>query len=200
MKLIVLSSLFLWGICFPIQAQTPVVSSFPKNSIRLGVDHLSLDAPDGTARRVMVRYNRHFTQRWTLEGGLGYLSAHHTLQALLFSMEGKRRERVMAEATIFFDVLKHPNHAFRLGGGPAFWYRNEELLGNVHYRVLDNTHILYYLAEINQVKGHSLGYQLAADYEYRIPEVNVSLGARFTFANLDTAISSMLGLTAGYHF
>ncbi len=200
MKLIVLSSLFLWGICFSIQAQTPVVNSFPKNSIRLGVDHLSLDAPDGTARRVMLRYNRHFTRRWTLEGGMGYLSTPHTLQASDLVLEGKRRERVMVEASIFFDVLKHPNHAFRLGGGPAFWYRDEELLGRAQYRVLDTGHILYYLAEVNHVKGHSLGYQLAADYEYRIPKVNVSLGARFTFANLDTAISSMLGLTAGYHF
>lgn len=46
-----------------------------KNSIRIGVDYMSLDSPDDLGLRYGVRYARHFAgDRIVIEGSLGYLN------------------------------------------------------------------------------------------------------------------------------
>ncbi len=96
-----------------------------KNSVRIGVDYMSLDAPDDLGFRYLARYARHLTNdRVVLEGSLGYLNIQNRrLVANNFYFEGRPRQRVTADLTASFDFLRDTRQALRLGGGPSVWYR-----------------------------------------------------------------------------
>ena len=98
-----------------------------KNSIRVGIDYMSLDAPDDLGLRYGIRYARHFIDdRVVIEGGLGYLNIkNRRLVANNFYFEGRPRQRVTADLTALYDLLGNSRQAFRLGGD--FQFGTEEM-------------------------------------------------------------------------
>ena len=74
-----------------------------KNSIRIGVDYMSLEAPDDLGFRYLARYARHLANdRIIIEGSLGYLSTKNRRLALNgFYFEGRPRQRITADLTAY---------------------------------------------------------------------------------------------------
>lgn len=173
-----------------------------RNSLRIGADYMSLDAPDDLGYRYMARYGRHFGKdRLVLEGSLGYLSTpnRHLLAQQVY-LTGLPRKRITADLTIAFDLLGSSHHALRLGGGPSLWYRSDDALRSASYIVHQDgslTDISVVRSKINEV---NLGYHLIGEYEYALDN-NVTLGARVGIASFTKAgMSSLAGINIGYRF
>jgi len=173
-----------------------------RNSLRIGADYLSLDAPDDLGYRYMARYGRHVGRdRLVLEGSLGYFSTpnRHLLAQQVY-LTGLPRKRITADLTIAFDLLPSSHHALRLGGGPSIWYRSDDALRSASYVVHQDgsvTDISVVRRKINEVNP---GYHLMGEYEYALMD-NVTLGARIGIASFTKAgISSMAGINIGYRF
>jgi hypothetical protein len=110
--ILLLSGLLLSG---SLQAQVPA----NRNSIRLGIDLTSLDAPDDVGLRYVGRIARHFANDRIVvaaEGGYMQITSQNWLSNDVDPGPNKR-ERFTADATVLFDLLHSPRQALRLGGG-----------------------------------------------------------------------------------
>ena len=173
-----------------------------KNSIRVGIDYMSLDAPDDLGLRYGIRYARHFIDdRVVIEGGLGYLNIkNRRLVANNFYFEGRPRQRVTADLTALYDLLGNSRQAFRLGGGLSVWYRRDEILREARSVPGQNGQPSGIEVVSEKANETNAGFHLIAEYEYVI-STRISLGARVGMANLDKAgISSFAGVNVGYRF
>lgn len=173
-----------------------------KNSIRVGIDYMSLDAPDDLGIRYVARYARHLANdRIVLEGSFGYLCIEN--RRLVFNnfyFTGRPRQRVTADLTVSFDFLRDARHALRLGGGPSVWYRKDDRLREARSIVDQNGQITGVTILNEKVDEANFGYHLAAEYEYIIG-ARTTLAARVGMANLARAgISSIVGINVGYRF
>ncbi|WP_420150810.1 hypothetical protein [Spirosoma sp.] len=172
------------------------------NSIRIGIDYISLDAPDDLGIRYGLRYARHFANdRIVVAGSLGYLSIKNRRQvANNFYFEGRPRQRITADLTALYDILRSTRHAFRLGGGLSVWYRSDEILREARSVPGQNGQPAGIEIVSEKANETNVGFHLVAEYEYLIGS-RTSLGAQVGMANLDKAgISSFAGINVGYRF
>lgn len=173
-----------------------------RNSIRVGVDYMSLDGPDDLGFRYVARYARHLANdRIILEGSIGYLSIENR-QSIFnnFYFTGRPRQRVTTDLTVMYDFLGHPRHALRLGGGPSIWYRKDDDLREARSVTNQNGQITGVTTRSEKVEEANFGYNLAAEYEYLLVS-RTTLGGRIGIANLNRAgISSIVGINVGYRF
>ncbi|GAB3789960.1 hypothetical protein GCM10028818_59350 [Spirosoma horti] len=173
-----------------------------KNSIRVGIDYMSLDAPDDLGLRYGVRYARHLANdRVVIEGSLGYLNIRNRrLIANNIYFVGRPRQRITTDLTALYDLLSSNRQAFRLGGGLSVWYRKDEILREARTVPGQNGQpdgIEVFSEKTNET---NVGFHLVAEYEYTV-SARTSLAARVGMANLDKAgISSFVGINIGYWF
>ena len=173
-----------------------------KNSIRIAVDYMSLDAPDDLGLRYGVRYARHFAgDRIVIEGSLGYLNIkNRRLIANNIYFVGRPRQRITADLTALYDFLGNRRQAFRVGGGLSVWYRRDEILREARSVPGQNGQPSGIEVISEKANETNAGFHLVAEYEYII-SARTSLGARVGMANLDKAgISSFAGVNIGYRF
>ena len=173
-----------------------------KNSVRLGIDYMSLDAPDDLGFRYGVRYARHLANdRIVLEGSLGYLSVENRRQVLNnFFFEGRPRQRITADLTVSFDLLRSLDHALRLGVGPSIWFRKDDIIREATAARNQSGNIVGVNVTNDRVDETNFGYHLMAEYEYAIAS-QITLAGRVGFASLNKAgISSIAGINVGYRF
>lgn len=172
-----------------------------RNSLRLGADYMSLDAPDAMGYRVVGRYARHFADdRLVLEGSLGYLkipNREHTING--FYVEGRPRMRLTSDLTFSYDFLRSPRYALRLGMGPSAWYRQDDSVRRFGFKTSSDGTIEINNLERERVNEVNFGYNMAAEFEVAI-NYRLTAGLRFGIAYLDGMGSSMLGLNVGYRF
>lgn len=192
--LLLLGSLLLSGLA---QAQTPT----HRNSIRLGVDLTSLDAPDAVGPRYVGRFARHVGKdRLVLAAEVGYIYAM-TLNLPFNDVDPgpNHRERFTADATVFFDFLRHPRHALRLGAGLSAWYRRDNLYRGAR-AVFTPTGLQGVSIDRQQRHGLNTGGHLATEYEWLFDR-SWGIDVRLRLASLNGAgISSILGTGISYRF
>jgi hypothetical protein len=173
-----------------------------ENSVRAGMDYMSLDAPDDLGYRMRAGYARHVgNDRLVFGVSLGYLKVQNWEHMVNnYSIEGRPRERVTTDVTVSFDFFKNTRHALRVGGGPSVWYRQDDRLRSANYLILENGRLADVKTQWERFDELNMGYNLLAEYEYGItPEI--SLAGRFGVANLKrSGMSSILGLEVGYRF
>ncbi|MCY7357761.1 MAG: hypothetical protein LH609_09875 [Rudanella sp.] len=192
--ILLIGSLLLSGT---LQAQSP----YGRSSVRLGADLTSLDAPDAVGTRYMGRLARHFkNDRIVVAAEAGYLYIS-TLTQLFNGIDPgpNRRERFTADATVFYDFLRHPRHALRLGVGVSAWYRRENTYRGA--RILSSPSSTGGVAiDRQQLHGLNTGGHLATEYEWLFNS-RWGLDVRLRVANLKGAgISSMLGGGISHRF
>lgn len=172
-------------------------SQIGRNSVRLGVDLTSLDAPDAVGPRYVGRLARHFRQdRLLITAEAGYMRLAMANQPFNGIDPGvNRRTRLTADVTVLADLLPNPNHALRLGGGLSTWYRQDDIYMGATRVGLDNVAI-----DRRSRREVNTGWHLAAEYEW-VFVPNWGIDARFRVANLSAAgISSMLGMGISHRF
>lgn len=195
--------LFLTLLLFSLSFSECSAQVMPaKNSVRAGLDYMSLDAPDELGFRYTASYARHlFRDRLVLEASAGYLKQDNE-QFLFrtFYFKGRPRERFTADVTAWFDVLGHPVHALRLGGGPCFWYRKDDALREATSLRDNNGGIRGVSIRNERMDEMNVGYHLKIEYEYLIG-FRIPLAAQFGWAQLSRAgVSSIVGMKLGYRF
>ncbi|MPR34426.1 hypothetical protein [Salmonirosea aquatica] len=195
------------GFCLLSCSFTKAQVATYKNSVRAGIDYMSLDAPDDLGYRARLGYARHIgNDRLVFGVNLGYLKVRNwehianIYTANNYSIEGRPRERVTADVTVSFDFLKNQRHALRIGAGPSVWYRKDDRLRSAQYIVFENGTLTDVKTQWERFDELNVGYNLLAEYEYLItPEI--SIAGRFGVANLRrSGISSVFGLEVGYRF
>ncbi len=172
-----------------------------RNSVRLGVDLTSLDAPDAVGPRYVGRLARHFSNdRFVVAAEGGYMNK--TTSNFPFNDVDpgpNQRERFTADATVLFDLLPHPHHALRLGAGLSAWYRRDDVYRGATALL---TPAGLPAVVINRQKLHELnmGAHVAIEYDWLFNE-RWSADVGFRLADLSKAgISSMLGVGVNYRF
>ena len=185
--ILLISSLLL---SFTMQAQTP----YGRNSIRLGADLTSLDAPDAVSTRYVGRLTRNFkNDRIVVAAEAGYLYVSTLTQPFNGIDPGpNRRERFTSDATVFYDFIRHPRHALRLGVGVSAWYRRDNIYRGARLLSSPNSNGG---VSIDRLQTHALntGGHMATEYEWLLTP-HWGIDVRLRVANLKGAgISSMLG-------
>ncbi len=168
-----------------------------RNSVRLGVDLTSLDAPDAVGPRYVGRFARHFRQdRLLFTAEAGYMRLATTNQPFNGVDPGdNRRTRLTADVTVLADLLPSASHALRLGGGLSAWYRRDDIYRGATRVGLDNVAI-----DRRSWRGVNTGWHLAAEYEWLFAS-DWGVDGRFRVASLGAAgISSMLGMGISHRF
>lgn len=191
---LLLSGLLLAG---SLRAQAPV----GRHSVRLGVDLTSLDAPDAVGSRYVGRLARHFgNDRIVVAAEAGYMyvtSSNHPFNGV--DPGPNRRERFTADATVLFDLLRHPRHALRLGAGLSAWYRRDDT-----YRgatgLFTPAGLQGVAIDRQQRNGLNTGGHVATEYEWLF-DPRWGADVRLRVASLGGAgISSMLGAGVSHRF
>ncbi|GAB3334606.1 hypothetical protein GCM10027299_42950 [Larkinella ripae] len=173
-----------------------------KNALRVGVDYLTLDAPDDLGYRYLGRYARHLgNDRIVLEASLGYLKvANNRSLPNAYVFQGRARKRITADFTASFDFVKSSQHALRLGIGPSVWYREDDRWESVDYLINPDGSAAGISIKNRQINEVNLGGSAVAEYEFAATE-RLMLGARLGLTTFKTAsISSLAGLNLGYRF
>lgn len=189
-----LGGLLLSGL---LQAQVPV----GRNSVRLGVDLTSLDAPDAVGPRYVGRLARHFgNDRIVVVAEAGYMNVTSSNQPFNDVDPGpNRRERFTADATVLFDLMRHPRHALRLGAGLSAWYRRDNTYRGARMLV-SSTGSQGVAIDWQRNHGLNTGWHVATEYEWLF-DPRWSVDVRLRVANFRAVgISSMLGAGIGYRF
>ena len=181
-----------------VEAQSPT----HRNSVRLGVDLTSLDAPDAVGPRYIGRFARHLgNDRLVLAAELGYMYVMTLNQPFNDVNPGpNHRERFTADATVFFDLLRHPRHALRMGAGVSAWYRRDNLYRGASAVFTPTGGLQGVAIDRQQRHGLNTGGHLATEYEWLFDR-SWGIDVRLRLASLhDAGISSMLGTGISYHF
>lgn len=172
-----------------------------RNSVRLGVDLTSLDAPDAVGPRYVGRLARHFgNDRFVVAAEAGYMArstSNHPFNEV--DPGPNQRARFTADATVFFDLVPHPRHALRLGAGLSAWYRRDDIYRGA--TALFTPAGLQAIVIDRQKRSElNLGGHAAIEYEWLF-DSRWSADVRFRLADLSQAgISSMLGAGISYRF
>ncbi|RRB15509.1 hypothetical protein [Larkinella knui] len=189
----------LVGLLMTASLQAQVLQN--RNSIRLGVDLTSLDAPDAVGLRYVGRLAHQFrNDRFLVAAEGGYITKTTLNQPFNEVDPGpNHRERFTADATVFFDFLPHPRHALRLGAGLSAWYRRDDTYRGAAALLAPTG--LQGIA-IDREERHELntGGHVAVEYEWLF-DPRWGVDVRLRLANLNQAgISSMLGTGISYRF
>lgn len=181
-------------------AQTP--QSIGRNSVRLGIDLTSLDAPDAVGPRYVGRLARHFgNDRFVIAAEAGYMRVTSATQPFNGVDPGSnRRERFTVDATAFVDLLPQLNHALRVGIGLSAWYRREDIYQGA--AAIWGPASLQQAVTIDRLERNQLntGVHFATEYEWLFtPRWGVD--ARFRLVNLEKAgFNSVLGAGVSHRF
>lgn len=192
--LLLISGLLLSGL---LHAQRPI----GRNSLRLGVDLTSLDAPDAVGPRYVGRLARHLANdRIVVAAEAGYMYVTSANQPFNDIDPGSnQRKRYTTDLSILFDLLRHPRHALRLGAGVSAWYRRDDTYRGAT-AVVTTTGLQGVTIDRQQRHGLNTGGHVATEYEWLFSR-HWGVDARLRVANLDGAgISSMLGAGLSYRF
>ncbi|KAA9347788.1 hypothetical protein [Larkinella humicola] len=192
-------SLLLIGLLWTTSVHAQVIQN--RNSIRLGVDWTSLDAPDAVGPRYVARLARHFGHdRFLVAAEAGYLRKTTSNQLFNEVNPGpNQRERLTVDLTVFYDFLRHPRHALRLGTGWSAWYRGDDIYRGARAAF---TPTGLQAVVIDRQKRHELnmGGHVALEYAWLFAP-HWSVDMRVRLADLNRAgISSMLGGGLTFHF
>lgn len=175
--------------------------SVERNSIRLGVDLTSLDAPDDVGPRYVGRLARHYSNnRIVVAAEAGYMAITSLNQPFNGVDPGlNRRERFTADATVLVDLLPHPQHALRVGAGLSAWYRRDDTYRGA--TVLFTPTDLQGVAIDRQMRhGLNMGGHVATEYEWLFV-TRWSVDIRLRLAHLsDVGKSFMLGTGISHRF
>ncbi|SFQ79088.1 hypothetical protein SAMN04515668_4399 [Hymenobacter arizonensis] len=194
-----LSLLFGLLLGFGAHAQTPT----HRHSFGVGFERVGLDAPDAIGNRCLLNYSRHFRHdRLVVGANLGYLSVsnkRYLANTNHYYVYGKRRERVSADVTLAFDLLKQARHALRLGAGPSLWYRQDELLDGGRYTVnVASGEVTDVQLKWRQEKALNYGFNVLVEYEYALTD-QLLVSGKVKFADLNKAgQSAIYGVGIGY--
>jgi hypothetical protein len=191
---LLLGGLLLSGL---LQAQTPI----GRHSVRLGVDLTSLDAPDAVSPRYVGRLARHFgNDRIVIGAEVGYLYVTSSNQPFNeFDPGPNRRERFTADATVLFDLLRHPRHALRLGTGLSAWYRRDNTYQGAR-ALFTSAGLQGVVIDRQQHHGLNTGWHVATEYEWLF-DPSWGVDVRLRVANLnDAGVSYILGTGINYRF
>lgn len=183
-----------------LQAQNPDYPAH-RHSLGIGFERVGLDGPDDIGNRYLLGYARHLLKdRVVVGANLGYMSVlnERFIDGDVY-VYGKRRKRVTSDITVAFDFIRHPRHAFRIGAGPSLWYRRDEPLGRVHYRISSGGQVTLVQVEWQPVvKEYNYGFNVLVEYEYALTE-RLLASAKLKFASLESAgQSSIYGVGLGY--
>lgn len=185
-------SLLLIGLLVSglLNAQAPI----SRNSVRLGVDLTTLDAPDDVGPRYVGRLAHHFlNDRVVVAAELGYMRVTSINQPFNGVVpDPDRRERFTADGSLLVDLMQHPRHALRLGVGFSAWYRRDDIYRGGSALYAPNG---LQAVAINRQAYHTLntGGHVATEYEWLF-DPRWSADVRLRMANFkDTGMSFMLG-------
>ena len=110
-----------------------------------------------------------------------------------------RRERFTADATVLFDLLRHPRHALRLGVGLSAWYRRDDTYRGAT-ALLTPTGLAGVAIDRQKRHGLNTGRHVATEYEWLF-DPRWGIDVRLRVADLRGAgLSSMLGAGISYRF
>ncbi|TAE32881.1 MAG: hypothetical protein EAZ91_03160 [Cytophagales bacterium] len=167
-----------------------------KNSIQFGVDYMSLDAPDDLGLRPTVRYARHVANdRIVLASTVGYMKVENRNDYIDRIL--RPRERTTFDLTIFFDLIKSPLFAARIGGGPSLWHRRDQNVTSVIWGFNPSAPPLVFIETIDEL---NVGHHFTGELEFSLFR-QLAVNARFSLANLGRAgQSSVAGVGLGYKF
>lgn len=172
-----------------------------RNSVRLGVDLTSLDAPDGVGPRYVGRLARYFgADRFVVAAEAGYLYVTSPNQPFNAVDPGpNRRERFTADVTVLVDLLRHPRHALRVGGGLSAWYRRDDTYRGAT-ALFTPTGLQGIAIDRLQRNGLNTGLHVATEYEWLL-DPRWSMDVRLRVAALkEASTSAMLGAGVSYRF
>jgi len=185
-------SLLLTALMLPLFALAQ--SGISRNSTRLGVDLATLDAPDDVGLRLTGRLARHLgNDRVVVALEAGYMRIRSA--NLLFNEVDPgpdRRERYTVDLTAFYDFLKTPRHALRVGAGMSAWYQRDDIYRGASAQFSPNG---LQVVAIDRTMRNTLntGVHFATEYEWLFDQ-RWGVDVRLRIANLEGAgISSMLG-------
>lgn len=181
----------------PLYAQVSV----ERNSIRLGVDLTSLDAPDDVGPRYVGRLARHYSNdRIVVAAEAGYMAITSLNQPFNGVDPGlNRRERFTADATVLVDLLPHPQHALRVGAGLSAWYRRDDTYRGAMV-LFTPTDLQGVVIDRRMRHGLNMGGHVATEYEWLFV-TRWSVDVRLRMAHLnDVGKSFMLGTGISYRF
>lgn len=174
-----------------------------RNSVRIGVDYMSVDAPDALGFRSSLRLARNFVNdRFVLAATAGYFSKQYHKNVLNdFSINGDKRERFTADLTLLVNLLKNNRHALRVGVGPSTWFRRDKILVQSGFSASPTSSVIPAgFIQYDEIYSLNIGWHVTGEYAYLITP-NLSVDGRFILANLQQAgISSLAGIGLGYHF
>lgn len=175
--------------------------SVGRNSIRLGVDLTSLDAPDDLGPRFVGRLARHYgNDRLVVAVEAGYMAITSMNQPFNGVDPGpNRRERFTADATVLFDLLRHPQHALRVGAGLSAWYRRDDTYRGAT-ALFTPTDLQGVAIDRRMRHGLNMGGHVATEYEWLfVPRWSVDVRLRMVHLN-DVGKSFMLGTGINHRF
>lgn len=191
------------GFCLLLYSFTVAQTVNYKNSIRIGADIMSRGGTDDFVP--VIRYGRHLANdRIVLAGSLGYHKDQNTLFASDLgydaSFGARPRQRFMFDLTASFDLIRHPRHAFRLGGGPSAWFRKDEVATGTTPAYSNGGRLIGIYIVRDRTEVGNAGYNLAAEYEYTFSN-RVTLGVRANRVDINkVGVSSGAGFNIGYRF
>jgi hypothetical protein len=171
------------------------------SSIRVGVDVMPIDGIQTPGVRYQARYNKHlFNDRLLIGASIGYLRSTSNQEIPNgISILGNQRRRVIGDISFLYDVLPSAKHALRVGGGPSFVSRKDNVLRSLGYSI-QNGNAYRVQVERADYTGNFLGYHLLVEYERSITN-NLAFNGRigWTDAKGDFPIA-LAGVGLSYLF
>lgn len=170
-----------------------------KNSIRVGISKVGLDAPDAVANRYELHYSRLLGfPRLKFEAKLGSLNTSY-YESIHPDFLNTRR-RTTLDLVINYNVLKGYRHSIYPGIGISIWHRKDLLLNQVQYGASANGTLYVTSFTTRGFDEVNFGAYLSLQYEYRIlPDVSISLQAGMNSLGR-AGQNSNIGLSVGYLF
>ncbi|RCR68290.1 hypothetical protein [Larkinella punicea] len=192
------------------------------SSIRVGIDYMSLKAPEdfivlfptrnlgiktsvAAPDKMAIRYVTQFVHqiannRIVIEGSIGFIPIRRPRLQLTdaYYVEGHRRQRFTGDMTVLVNFIKNSRHAIRLGGGPSVWYRMDNMLEEVRYVIDNGNQVIVNRQSRQQTNELNVGYHLTAEYAYELNNRFI-LGSRLGIANFKGKYGTKLvGIFLGY--
>jgi hypothetical protein len=167
-----------------------------QNRIGLGIDYLSLDLPDDMVFSPNINYQRQFNKRLFISTKMGYVN--YSGKDSFSQSIPENRKRIMLDIRPSFAVLKYKSNYFKIGAGPSFWYRDDDLVKQIRFSLDSPNQIIEY--KKTRTKEVNVGLSLYSEIDIAIIK-KISIVGSFGFSTFKKAGSnSILGITTLYNF
>ncbi|MBC3789062.1 hypothetical protein [Spirosoma utsteinense] len=188
----------------------------PKNSLRLGVNLMTIRDVNTIGPHYQARYARHLMSDRLLVGlSLGYFHQnvyqYQGLKPELFTDKNKLR-RLTTDLSVLVDLLPSDQTALRVGGGLSYWFQSDQIVTGGSYSSTSTGETYNIQTDWIEQKGWNSGYHLTLEYEKKLNShlsIDGSVGwvdiARSqSFSDLRNRVSFyrsvQAGLSVGYMF